>query len=177
VGKGTVVGRLISEVPGIIRSVSVTTREKRPSEQEAVDYFFRSNEEFQQMIKENHFMEWAEFAGNLYGTPKLWVEEQLAKGTDIILEIEVQGAKQVKARCPQAVLIFLSPPSFEELEARLRRRGTELPEGLLLRLEKAKQELGEKHLFHYEVVNDMVERALNDLCHIVYSERCRIQSD
>jgi guanylate kinase len=176
VGKGTLVERVLEQVEGIKRSVSVTTREKRRAEQEGVDYFFRTPEEFQRMIDENTFMEWAEFAGSRYGTPKLWVEQQLALGQDIILEIEVQGAKQVKVRRPESVLIFLSPPSFEELEARLRKRGTESEEKLTLRLRKAKQELGEKELFHYEVVNDIVDRAVNDLVHIVYSERCRIRS-
>jgi guanylate kinase len=177
VGKGTLVERLTDEVPGIKRSVSVTTRQKRPGEEEGIDYFFRSPEEFKRMADENTFMEWAEFAGSFYGTPKLWVEQQLVLGQDIILEIEVQGAKQVKLRCPDAVLIFLSPPSFEELESRLRRRGTESPEKLALRLKKAKVEIGEKNLFHYEVVNDIVEEAVNDLVHIVYSERCRIRCE
>jgi len=175
VGKGTVVERLLAGVQRIKRSVSVTTREKRPGEEEGVDYFFRKPEEFKRMADENTFMEWAEFAGNCYGTPKEWVEQQLLLGHDIILEIEVQGAKQIKVRCPDAVLIFLSPPTFEELESRLRNRGTESPEKLALRLKKAKQELGERHLFHYEVVNDIVEEAVNDLVHIVYSERCRIR--
>jgi|SRR5277367_3685600 len=177
VGKGTLVERLLGGVPCIKRSVSVTTREKRPGEEEGIDYFFRTPEEFKRLADENTFMEWAEFAGNFYGTPKQWVEQQLLLGQDIILEIEVQGAKQVKVRCPDAVLIFLSPPSFEELESRLRRRGTESPEKLALRLKKAMQELGERDLFHYEVVNDIVEEAVNDLLHIVYSERCRIRPD
>jgi guanylate kinase len=177
VGKGTLVQRLLKDVPCIKRSVSVTTREKRPGEEEGSDYFFRTPEEFRRMADENTFMEWAEFAGNFYGTPKQWVEQQLFLGQDIILEIEVQGAKQVKVKSPQAVLIFLSPPSFEELETRLRNRGTESPEKLAARLKKAKQELCEKQLFHYEVVNDIVEEAVNDLVHIVYSERCRIRPE
>ena len=174
VGKGTVVERVLTTVPSIKRSVSVTTREKRPKEIEGVDYFFRTPAEFQKMVDENAFMEWAEFAGNRYGTPLAWVEGQLAYGTDVILEIEVQGAKQIRSLAPSAVLIFLSPPSFEALEQRLRNRGTESPEKVTLRLEKAKQELTEKSLFQFEVVNDVVEEAVNNLSHIVYSERCRI---
>jgi guanylate kinase len=175
VGKGTLVQRLTEGVPDIKRSVSVTTRTKRPGEEEGIDYFFRSPEEFKRMADEDTFLEWAEFAGSFYGTPKFWVEQQLVLGQDIILEIEVQGAKQVKERCADAVLIFLSPPSLEELESRLRNRGTESPEKLALRLSKAKVELSEKALFHYEVVNEIVEKAVNDLVHIVFSERCRIR--
>jgi len=177
VGKGTVVERLMEDVAGIKRSVSATTRTMRPNEKEGVDYFFRTPAEFKRMVDENTFMEWAEFAGNLYGTPKLWVEQQLQAHQDIILEIEVQGAKQIKEKCPDAVLIFLSPPSFTELEARLRRRGTETPERLAQRLKKAEVEMTEKALFQYEVVNDVVEEAVNDLVHIVYSERLRIRCE
>jgi guanylate kinase len=175
VGKGTVVERLLATVPNLKRSVSVTTREKRPNEVEQVDYFFRSADEFERLNSENAFLEWAEFAGGLYGTPHLWVTEQLKAGIDVILEIEVQGAKQVKLKVSDAVLVFLSPPSFEALEARLRNRATETPEKLSMRLAKAKQELTEKQLFHYEVVNDVVDQAVDNLVHIVYSERCRIK--
>jgi guanylate kinase len=175
VGKGTIVSRLISEVPKIQRSVSVTTRQKRPGEEEGVDYFFRSKKEFKELQAAGNFLEWAEFAGNLYATPKQWVDEQLSAGIDIILEIEVQGAKQIKEAIASSVLIFLSPPSLAELESRLRKRGTESEEVLTLRLRKAELELKERTLFHYEVVNDVVERALNDLVHIVYSERCRVR--
>jgi guanylate kinase len=175
VGKGTVVERLLATVPKLKRSVSFTTREKRPMEVEGVDYFFRTPEEFKRLISENAFLEWAEFAGGLYATPHLWVTEQLKQGIDVILEIEVQGAKQVKTKVSEAVLVFLSPPSFEALEDRLRNRATETPEKLALRLAKAKQELTEKQLFHYEVVNDVVDEAVNNLVHIVYSERCRIK--
>jgi len=175
VGKGTVVERLLATVPKLKRSVSVTTREKRPNEVEGVDYFFRTTEDFKRLVSESAFLEWAEFAGGLYGTPHLWVTEQLKSGIDVILEIEVQGAKQVKKKVSDAVLVFLSPPSFEALEERLRNRATETPEKLALRLAKAKQELTEKQLFHYEVVNDVVDEAVNNLVHIVYSERCSIK--
>jgi guanylate kinase len=171
VGKGTLVKRLLAEVPGIKKSVSVTTRELRPGEIEGVHYLFRSTEQFMEMVKHGQFMEWAEFAGNFYGTPKKWVEEETANGFDVILEIEVQGAKQIRERHPQALLIFLSPPSFEALKERLEGRATESPDKLALRLAKAKQEMKEKSLFQYEVVNDNIEEAVNKLLDIVYSER------
>jgi guanylate kinase len=175
VGKGTVVSKVLDQVANLVKSVSVTTRSRRPGEDEGVDYFFRSPVEFEQMIDSQQFMEWAEFAGNLYGTPESWVLEQLNKSKDVILEIEVHGAKQIMERFPQAVFIFLSPPSLEALRQRLKGRGTESAEMVVLRLTKARQEMREKGLFHYEVVNDNIDDAVNNLKHIVYAERCRIR--
>jgi guanylate kinase len=176
VGKGTIREQLLLQVPGLLRSVSVTTRERRPGEQEGVSYFFRTPEEFEQMRANNELMESAEFAGSYYGTPKAWVEQQLRAGLDVLLEIEVQGAKQIRQRFPSAVLIFVSPPSFEALRQRLVGRNTETSEKIALRLMKAQQELREKYLFHYEVVNDNIEEAVMNLTHIVYAERCRIDT-
>lgn len=176
VGKGTIREQLLQKVPGLVRSVSVTTRERRPGEQEGVHYFFRSMEEFEHMRAQNELMESAEFAGSFYGTPKQWVGQQLAAGLDVLLEIEVQGAKQIMQRFPGAILIFVSPPSFEALRERLVRRNTETSEKIALRLTKAQQELREKYLFHYEVVNDNVDEAVMNLAHIVYAERCRIKT-
>ncbi len=175
VGKGTVVQLLLALVPKLTKSVSVTTREPRQSEAEGVDYFFRSASQFEEMIAQNKFMEWAEFGGNLYGTPKAWVTQEIRAGRDVILEIEVQGAKQIKEKFPEAVLIFLSPPSFEALKRRLKTRATETPMKMALRLTKARQELRERRLFHYEVINDDVDEAVSNLTHIVYAERCRIR--
>lgn len=175
VGKGTLVSRLLGTVPDLTRSVSVTTRECRAGEKEGVHYFFRSHEQFADMIEQTHFLEWAEFAGNLYGTPRNWVIQQIQAGIDVVLEIEVQGAKQIRQCFPEAVLIFLSPPSHEELRNRLRNRATEPPEVMQLRLIKARQEMRQKHLFQYEVVNDNIDEAVNNLAHIVYAERCRIR--
>lgn len=174
VGKGTTVQALLSLVPGLSRSVSVTTRTKRTEEAESVDYFFATKKEFEEMCRKKLLMEWAEFAGALYGTPQAWVEQELQAGRDVILEIEVQGAKQIRDHFPDAILIFLSPPSFEALEDRLTGRATETPEKIALRLKKAKQELKQKHLFHYEVVNDNLDEAVNNLAHIIYAERCKI---
>jgi guanylate kinase len=176
VGKGTAVQRLLSLIPGLSRSVSVTTRERRADEAEGVDYFFATKEEFEEMCRKELLMEWAEFAGALYGTPRAWVEKELKEGHDVVLEIEVQGAKQIRERFPSAVLVFLSPPSFEALESRLTGRATETPEKIALRLRKAKQELKQKHLFHYEVINDNLDEAVNNLVHIIYAERCRIHN-
>jgi guanylate kinase len=176
VGKGTMREQLIQQVPGLVRSVSVTTRERRPGEQEGVHYFFVTAEEFDEMRVNNQLMESAEFAGSYYGTPKQWVEAQLKAGLDVLLEIEVQGAKQIRQRFPNAVLIFVSPPSFEALRQRLVGRNTENSEKIALRLAKAQQELREKYLFHYEVVNDNIEEAVMNLAHIVYAERCRINT-
>jgi guanylate kinase len=174
VGKGTLVEKLTAQIDHLKRSVSVTTREMRPGEVEDEQYFFRSREEFMTMVGEAAFMEWAEFAGNLYGTPRDWVNEALSEGIDVILEIEVLGAKQILKQNSGAVLVFISPPSFEELADRLRNRATESDEKIKLRLDKAVEELQEKNVFQYEVVNDKLEEAVKNLEHIVYAERCRI---
>lgn len=176
VGKGTVVARVLGDVAGLTRSVSVTTRKLRMAEQEGVDYFFTDRESFENMKERGHFIESAEFAGNYYGTPRKWVEERLAEGLDVLLVIEVQGAKQVRESFPDAVMVFLSPPSMDELEKRLRGRGTESEEKISLRLKKAGQEMTERNLFHYEVVNDDVDHAVTNLLSIVYAERCRIKT-
>lgn len=176
VGKGTVVERLLKEVSQISRSISVTTREKRVGEAEAVDYFFRSVDQFQEMRHNDQLLEWAEFAGAFYGTPRTWVEQELKKCQDVLLVIEVQGAKQIRERYPSSILIFLSPPTLDCLEARLTGRATETPEKIALRLKKARQEMSQKHLFHFEVVNDNIDEAVNNLAHIIYAERCRIRN-
>lgn len=175
VGKGTVVERLLLGVPDLSLSVSVTTRARRPEEVEGVDYFFRSADEFHELAATGALLEWAEFAGAYYGTPAEWVNEQLKRGNDVILEIEVQGARQIQAKCPMAVLVFLSPPTFEALEERLTKRATETAEKIALRLKKAREEIQQKHLFHYEVINDNIDEAVSNLVHIIYAERCRIR--
>ncbi|MBX9572311.1 MAG: guanylate kinase [Candidatus Obscuribacterales bacterium] len=175
VGKGTLTAKLLPAVPKLVKSVSVTTRKQRPGEQDGVDYFFRSKDEFDLMCQHNELMEHAQFAGNWYGTPRGWVDEQLEQGNDVLLEIEVQGANQVSESRPQSLLIFVSPPSFDELRARLQGRATETPEKIVERLEKAERELKQRHNFHYEVINDDIELSVQNLIHIVYAERCRIR--
>lgn len=174
VGKGTIVGVVLDDIERLEKSVSVTTRPKRASEIEGVDYFFRTQDEFFEMQRRGEFLEHAEFAGNYYGTPASWVTEKLESGIDVILEIEVQGAMQVREKCSDAILIFISPPSFEDLASRLRSRGTETEEKIAERLKKAKGEMEQRHLFNYEVINDNVKEAVRNLESIVYAERLRI---
>ncbi len=173
VGKGTLTEQLLLKVPDLVKSVSVTTREKRPQESEGVEYFFKSRSEFEALKPD--LLEWAEFAGNYYGTPEAWVNEQLALGKDVLLEIEVQGAHQIRQKRAKSLLIFISPPSFAALRNRLESRATESEEKIQRRLAKAQEELTQKNDFHYEVVNDDINEAVNNLLHIVYAERCRIR--
>jgi guanylate kinase len=174
VGKGTILERALGTITGIKRCVTATTRAMRPGEKQGVDYHFCSAEEFQKLIDEERLLEWAEFAGARYGTPKQWVEEQLKSGIDVVLEIEVQGARQVAERFFSATLIFVMPPSIEALEERLRSRGTESDEKIHQRLEIARQEIAERPWFHYEIVNDKIEVAVDSLVHIIYAQRCKI---
>lgn len=154
-------------VPGLRLSVSATTRPPRPSERDGEDYRFVSDEEFDALVREGELLEWAEVFGARYGTPRRWVEEALASGQDVVLEIDVQGAEQVREALPDAVLIFLAPPSLEELERRLRARGTEDEDTLARRLAKAGWELGRRGSFDHVVVNDDVERASAQVAAII----------
>ncbi|HIA55470.1 MAG TPA: guanylate kinase [Candidatus Melainabacteria bacterium] len=175
VGKNTIIERVLAEAGGIVESVSVTTRKQRERELDGVDYFFTDRESFEKMKKQNHFIESAEFAGNYYGTPRNWVENRIMEGLDVVLVIEVQGAKQVKEQFPQSILIFLAPPTMDELEKRLRTRATEPEDVIAMRLDKAGQEMKERDVFHYEVVNEDIDQAVNNVLSIVYAERCRIK--
>jgi guanylate kinase len=154
-------------VPGLRLSVSATTRPPRPSERDGQDYRFVSDEEFDALVREGELLEWAEVFGARYGTPRRWVEEALAAGHDVVLEIDVQGAEQVREALPDAVLIFLAPPSLEELERRLRVRGTEDEDTLARRLAKAGWELGRRGWFDHVVVNDDLERASAQVAAII----------
>ncbi|MFZ4084620.1 MAG: guanylate kinase [Vampirovibrionia bacterium] len=171
VGKGTVVKELFRNLDNLIFSVSVTTREKRSGEEEGKNYFFRTNHEFDELIQADKLLEWAEFVGNKYGTPKDFVFEKLKNGTDVFLEIEVQGALQVKEKFPEALMIFLLPPSIDELEARLRKRATEPEEKILLRLAKARDEMKYINDFDFSVINDSAQRAGKELREIILSRR------
>lgn len=173
VGKGTVIEKILLTVPEIQKSISVTTRKPRAKEENGRDYFFISKEKFDQMIEERLLMEWAEFTGSFYGTPIRWVKDRLKQGIDVILEIEIQGAKQIASQYPNASLIFLSPPSISALEERLRGRATESPEKLALRLSKAEEEMAQRYIFQYEVLNDNLEEAVKVLQDIVYSKRSK----
>jgi guanylate kinase len=157
VGKDTVIAHMRRTHPEVWLSVSATTRKPRPNEQHGVHYYFLDDDEFDKLIAGDDFLEWAEFAGNRYGTPRAAVEEKLAGGDPVLLQIELQGARQVRAAMPSAQMIFLAPPSWEELVRRLTHRGTESPEVVAKRLEAARRELAAESEFDRTLVNTTVE--------------------
>lgn len=175
VGKGTVVEQVLKKVDNLYLSVSATTRAIRTGEKEGINYFYKTKESFKKMIEANELLEWAEFAGDYYGSPKFAINNYLSCGKDVLLEIEIQGAKQIKEKCTDAVLIFLAPPSFEALEERLIKRQTESIEKVKVRLKKAKEEMKEVKLFHYLVINDNLDEAIENVISIIHAERCRIK--
>ena len=163
VGKGTVINEFLRKHPEFRLSISCTTRGKREGEEHGVNYFFLSKEEFKNCIDNNEFLEWAEFSGNYYGTKKEFVEKCLANGENLILEIDTKGALNVKKLMPEAHLIFIAPPSIEELEARLRGRHTETEEAIQKRLASIKLEIENSKHYDYVVVNDTVENAVKKI--------------
>ena len=172
VGKGTVLAK-VREQRELYFSISATTRKPRAGEQDGIHYYFLTKEQFEQKVAAGGFLEHAQFSGNYYGTPAEPVDRQLKEGKDILLEIEVQGAMQVRENRPDAVRIFLAPPSFAELEKRLIGRGTEDTEAIRMRLETAKHELTLAPQFDYIVVNNTVEQAVSDVLAIMQAETCR----
>lgn len=171
VGKGTVNKKLFDEFPGQVAfSVSATTRDPREGEVDGREYFFISRQEFESRVANNEFLEHAEYTGNCYGTPRAYVIDLLQKGVSVILEIDVQGARQVKARMPESVSVFILPPSFEELERRLRGRGTESPEKIEKRLAAAKEEMAHAPEYDYQIVNDTLDAAYARLRDIYMKE-------
>jgi guanylate kinase len=166
VGKGTIVKKLV-EKEGYALSVSATSRAPRQGEVHGREYFFLTREEFHSMIENNGLIEWAEYVSNFYGTPREYVEERLAGGEDVILEIEPQGALKVKAQYPEAVLIFIVPPNAKELENRLIGRGTEETETIKKRLKRAAEETAFIENYEYIVINDDLEDAVSDIHHII----------
>lgn len=171
VGKGTVLKGFLEKNPDFMLSISCTTRAPRKGEIDGVNYFFISKDEFQNCIDNDKFLEWAEFAGNRYGTKKKYIQQCLAEGKDIILEIDTQGALQVKKKMPEAVLIFICPPSIETLENRLRGRHTEDEATIQKRLQEVKTELERAENFDYKVVNDDLDKAIGDLEKIISGEQ------
>ncbi len=171
VGKGTVHRRLREDLADVELSVSVTTRPPRPGEQDGVDYHFVDRPTFEAMAEDGRLLEWAEYAGNLYGTPRVPVDQAVAGGRLVLLEIEVQGALQVIERVPGALTVFLVPPSWEELERRLRDRGTEDEATVARRLETARHELAQRTAFDHQVVNDDLDGCVAEVRRLIEQAR------
>jgi guanylate kinase len=175
VGKDTVLAALRVRVPSLAVCITATTRTMRPGESQGVPYQFLSVVEFEEMVRADAFLEYARVNGNnLYGTPRSWVEEQRAAGRDVLLKIDVQGGLAVRAKVSDAVLIFLDPPSMEELERRLRARSTEDEDAIRVRLLDARSELAQRPHYDYAVPNDTVESAAEKLQAILTAEACKI---
>lgn len=170
-GKGTLVKQLIRKYDNYALSVSMTTREPREGEREGVEYFFTTRERFEETIVQNGLVEYALYCGNYYGTPRAYVEEQLAAGKNVILEIEIQGALKIKKKFPESLLVFVTPPSAEELKRRLEGRGTEGPEVIARRLARASEESEGIEAYDYIVVNDKLEECVEELHRLVEASR------
>lgn len=174
VGKGTVRKELFSQPnTNYEYSISMTTRSPRPGEVDGVDYFFKTREEFEELIEQGGLLEYAQFVGNYYGTPLAYVEDTIEAGRDVFLEIEVQGAAQIRKKVPEALFIFLAPPSLSELQKRLVGRGTESEEIIKERIETAKKELEMMSLYDYVVENDEIQKACDKINAIIIAEHCR----
>ncbi len=167
VGKGSLISLLRHRIPELELSTSATTRQPRPGEQDGVDYHFLDQEEFLRLVDEGQFLEHAAYSGNHYGTLRSEVDRRIESGSPVVLEIEVQGARQIAESMPEAVQIFIAPPALEALKGRLEGRGTDTPEAIARRLEVAEEELEARDEFHHQVVNDELERALDELETIV----------
>ncbi len=172
-GKGTLCAALKEKLPMAL-SISATTRQPRDGEVDGVNYFFLSKDAFEEKIKNDGFIEWAEVYGNYYGTPKAYVEEMLGSGKNVMLEIDTQGAANVKKNMPDAVLIFIMPPSYKELESRLRGRGTEQEEQIQKRLSCAIDEINAMSCYDYVIINDDIDKAVNDIVAIVTTQRFNV---
>lgn len=171
VGKGTVLNGFLKKNPNFMLSVSCTTRAPRSGEVDGVNYFFMTKDDFKNCIDNDKFLEWAEFAGNFYGTKKKFIKQCLEQGKDIILEIDTQGALQVKKQMPESVLIFICPASLEDLEKRLRGRHTEEEAAIQKRLEAVKEELTRAEFFDYKIVNDDLDNAIAELERVISGEQ------
>ena len=171
-GKGTIVKELIKEENFVV-SISATTRKPRVGEEHGKHYFFKTTEEFEEMIAKEELLEYANFCNNYYGTPKALINDAIKSGKDIILEIEVQGAMQAKSAYPDAILIFIMPPTFEELQSRLSGRGTESDDVIEARLNRAREELLAFKEYDYIVINDNLEDAVTEIKQIVQAEKLR----
>ena len=174
-GKGTLMKELLKKYPDdYALSISATSRKPREGEQEGVEYFFKTREEFEKMIEGEELVEYAQYVGNYYGTPKAYVEEQLEAGKDVILEIEIQGALEIKEKFPQTVLMFVTPPSAEEVKNRVVGRGTEDMDTIERRLSRAVEEAEGIEAYDYLVVNDILELCVEEMHQIISNEHTRI---
>ena len=173
VGKSTVLSALLEKRPNVYFSVSATTRDPRPGELDGIHYHFMDVDSFRKRIAMDQFLEYAEYVGNFYGTPKRFVDEAMDQGKDVILDIEVQGAIQVTSKRPDTVRIFIAPPSWSELERRLTERGTDSKDKIQKRLLRAKVEFQTAHTYDYFVINDTVENAVKELDAIMTAEHCK----
>lgn len=172
-GKGTIMRRLLEKYDNYGLSISATTRQPREGETHGKEYFFQTTEEFENMIRQGQLIEYAQYVGNYYGTPKAYVEEQRNLGKDVILEIEIQGAMKIKKKIPEALLVFVTPPTVEELERRLTGRGTETAQVIADRLARAGEEAKGMGQYDYILVNDTVEECVDHLHQIIVSEHSR----
>lgn len=177
VGKGTVLHKAMEQLDKMSFSVSATTRSKRNGEVDGVDYFFISDGEFEDLIKNDQMLEFANYNGNYYGTPLAFVEKKLNEGYDVVLEIEVEGAKKIKQRCPDAVMIFVLPPSLKVLEKRLRGRQTDDDDAINGRLSIAQKEIRTAEIYDYLIVNDDLESAVEQFKAVILAERCKIKNN
>ena len=173
VGKSTVLHALLEQRKNVYFSVSATTRSPRPGEEDGIHYHFLDVDTFRDWIAKDKFLEYAEYVGNFYGTPKKYVDAAINNGQDVILDIEIQGAIQVFGKRPDTVRVFIAPPSWTELERRLTERGTDSPEKIQKRLLRAKVEFQTAHTYDYFVINDTVENAVNELNAIMTAEHCK----
>jgi guanylate kinase len=170
-GKGTILNLLMKQNDKVRSSISATTRKPREGEADGVNYFFKSVDEFQEMIKKQELIEWVEYCNNYYGTPKAYIENTKNPGFDVILEIEVEGAVNIKKKYPDCVLVFILPPSFDELKKRIENRGTENDKVIEQRLERAKKEIEYIKYYDYVIINDVLQDAVDNLNSILKSER------
>lgn len=176
VGKGTILVPFLKEHDRAVLSVSATTRNPRPGETDGVEYHFKNREQFEELIKTEGLLEYAQYSGNYYGTPRAEVEKRLMEGYDVFLEIEVQGAMKIKQTFPDAVFIFVLPPSFEILQQRLTGRGTESPEVVKMRLNAAREEMRHAMDYDYIIINDDVHKAREQLACIVTAAKCQTKN-
>lgn len=176
VGKGTIRSALLAKMGDIQVSISVTTRKPRTGEDEGGHYFFVDEKEFERMVAEDEFLEYARVYANMYGTPKKFVLEKLQEGQDVLLEIDIQGALQVKNKMPEGVFIFILPPNIEELAVRLASRGQDSQESITRRLAACKYEIEQVRHYDYAIINDRLEEAVKKLQAIITAERCRVKN-